>query len=275
MTVINTNLKAQSAQNALAVNQRDLSSNMQQLASGRRINSSADDSAGLAISNKMTSQIRSLNMAVRNANDGISLLQTADAASAELNSMLTRMRELSIQAANDTYSDNQRVSLNAEVVELQAEMNNIIENTLWNSMKILGGTAGANGTVKFQVGAQSADVVTVQMASLNTGAVASARSSDISTQAGANSAIGTIDEAIAQVDQSRSLWGAVVNRLVHAADNSSNVSLNTQAARSRISDSDYAKTTAELARSMILDQAGSAMLSQANQQPYYVLALLS
>jgi len=275
VTVINTNLKALSAQNALAVNQRDLSSNMQQLSSGRRINSSADDAAGLAISNKMTSQIRSLNMAVRNANDGISLLQTADAASAELNSMLTRMRELSIQAANDTYSDNQRVSLNAEVVELQAEMNNIIENTLWNSMKILGGTAGANGTVKFQVGAQSADVVTVQMANLNTGSVASARSADISTQAGANSAIGTIDEAIAQVDQSRSLWGAVVNRLVYAADNSSNVSLNTQAARSRISDSDYAKTTAELARSMILDQAGSAMLSQANQQPYYVLALLS
>lgn len=274
MTVINTNLKALSAQNALAVNQRDLSSNMQQLATGRRINSAADDAAGLAISNKMTSQIRSLDMAVKNANDGISLLQTADGASAELTSMLTRMRELAIQAGNDTYSDDQRVSLNAEVVELQAEMNNIIENTQWNSMKILNGNAGASGTVKLQVGAHAADVVSVQMANLNTGSVASARAVDISTRAGANSAIGTIDEAIAQVDESRSLWGAVVNRLVHAADNGSNVSLNTQAAKSRIADADYAKATADLARSMILDEAGSAMLSQANQQPYYVLALL-
>ena len=274
MTVINTNLKALSAQNALAVNQRDLSSNMQQLATGRRINTAADDAAGLAISNKMTSQIRSLDMAVKNANDGISLLQTADGASAELTSMLTRMRELAIQAGNDTYSDDQRVSLNAEVVELQAEMNNIIENTQWNSMKILNGNAGASGTVKLQVGAHAADVVSVQMANLNTGSVASARAVDISTRAGANSAIGTIDEAIAQVDESRSLWGAVVNRLVHAADNGSNVSLNTQAAKSRIADADYAKATADLARSMILDEAGSAMLSQANQQPYYVLALL-
>ena len=274
MTVINTNIKAVTAQNALAANQRDLSSTMQQLATGRRINSAADDAAGLAISNKMTSQIRSLDMAVKNANDGISLLQTADAASSELTGMLNRMRELAIQSANDIYTDEQRNSLNNEVGELQAEMNNIIQNTQWNGMRILDGGAGSSGTVTLQVGAQGADRVTVDMSSLNSGAVSSAQSIDISTRDGANSALATIDSAIAQIDESRGRWGAVVNRLTYAADNAANVSLNSQAARSRINDTDYAKATAELARTMILDQAGAAMLSQANQQPYYVLALL-
>lgn len=274
MTVINTNIKAVTAQNALAANQRDLSSTMQQLATGRRINSAADDAAGLAISNKMTSQIRSLDMAVKNANDGISLLQTADAASSELTGMLNRMRELAIQSANDIYTDEQRNSLNNEVGELQAEMNNIIQNTQWNGIRILDGGAGSSGTVKLQVGAQGADIVTVDMGSLNSGAVSSVQSIDISTRDGANSALATIDSAIAQIDESRGRWGAVVNRLTYAADNAANVSLNSQAARSRINDTDYAKATAELARTMILDQAGAAMLSQANQQPYYVLALL-
>ena len=274
MTVINTNIKAVTAQNALAANQRDLSSTMQQLATGRRINSAADDAAGLAISNKMTSQIRSLDMAVKNANDGISLLQTADAASSELTGMLNRMRELAIQSANDIYTDEQRNSLNNEVGELQAEMNNIIQNTQWNGIRILDGGAGSSGTVKLQVGAQGGDIVTVDMSSLNSGAVSSVQSIDISTRDGANSALATIDSAIAQIDESRGRWGAVVNRLTYAADNAANVSLNSQAARSRINDTDYAKATAELARTMILDQAGAAMLSQANQQPYYVLALL-
>lgn len=274
MTVINTNIKAITAQNALIANQRDLSSVMQQLGTGQRINSAADDAAGLAIRNKMTSQIRSLDMAVKNANDGISLLQTADAASSELASMLQKMRDLAVQSANDIYTEEQRTSLNDEVVELQAEMNNIIQNTQWNGMRILDGDAGNSGTVSLQVGAQGADILTVDMGSLNSGAVSSAQSIDISTRSGAGSALSIIDNAIARIDESRGLWGAVMNRLTHAADNASNVSLNNQAARSRISDTDYAHATAELARSMILDQAGAAMLSQANQQPYYVLALL-
>jgi flagellin len=274
MTVINTNINAVTAQNALVSNQRDLSSTMQQLATGRRINSAADDAAGLAIRNKLTSQIRSLDMAVKNANDGISLLQTADAASAELTGMLQRMRELAVQSANDIYTDDQRSALNDEVVELQAEMNNIIQNTQWNGMHILDGGAGSSGSVRLQVGAQGADVLTVDMGSLNSGSVSSVQTIDISTRAGANGALATIDDAIALIDESRGRWGAVVNRLTHAADNASNVSINTQSARSRIDDADYAKATAELARTLILDQAGSAMLSQANQQPYYVLALL-
>lgn len=274
MTVINTNIKAITAQNALSANQRDLSSVMQQLGTGQRINTAADDAAGLAIRNKMTSQIRSLDMAVKNANDGISLLQTADAASSELTAMLQKMRDLAVQSANDIYTDEQRTSLNDEVVELQAEMNNIIQNTQWNGMRILDGDAGNSGTVNLQVGAQGADTLTVDMSSLNSGAVSSAQSIDISTRSGAGSALSVIDNAIARIDESRGLWGAVMNRLTHAADNAGNVSLNNQAARSRISDTDYAKATAELARTMILDQAGAAMLSQANQQPYYVLALL-
>lgn len=274
MTVINTNIRALTAQHALAANQRDLSGVMQQLATGQRINSAADDAAGLAIGNKMTAQIRSLDMAVKNANDGISLLQTADAATAELTGMLQRMRDLAIQSANDTYTTEQRQSLHAEVVELQAEMDNIISNTQWNGMRILNGEAGQSGNVTLQVGAQGADVLTVSMASLNSGAIASAQTVDISTQSGANSALSTIDQAIAQLDESRGRWGAAVNRLVHAADNASQVSTQVQSARSRIDDTEYAKATAELARTLILDQAGSAMLSQANQQPYYVLALL-
>lgn len=274
MTVINTNINALAAKNAMTLNQRDLSSAMQQLATGHRINSAADDAAGLAIGNKLTSQIRSLDMAVKNANDGISLLQTADAATSQITSMLDRMRELAIQSANDVYTESERTSLNDEVVELQAELTNVIENTQWNGMRILDGAAGQSGSVTLQVGAQAADVITVSMTSLNSGAVSSVQSIDISTQDGANSALATIDNAIAQIDESRGRWGAVVNRLTHAADNASNVSLNTQAARSGIVDSNYAKATAELARTLILDQAGAAMLSQANQQPYYVLALL-
>lgn len=275
MTVINTNIKAISAQNALVATNRDLSTAMEQLSSGRRINSASDDAAGLAIRNKMTSQIRSLDMAVKNANDGISLLQTADAAASEITSMLNRMRELAIQSANDIYTSEQRTSLNNEVFELQTEITNIIENTQWNGMRILDGDIGNSGSVNLQIGAQSNDVISVNMQSLNTGSISSVQSIDISTQSGANAAISVIDNAIAQIDESRGLWGAVVNRLTHAADNANNVSLNTRSAKSRIDDTDYAKTTAELARTMILDRAGTAMLSQANQQPYYVLALLS
>jgi len=275
MTVINTNIKAISAQNALVATNRDLSAAMEQLSTGRRINSASDDAAGLAIRNKMTSQIRSLDMAVKNANDGISLLQTADASTSEITSMLNRMRELAIQSANDIYTSEQRSSLNDEVVELQAEIINIIENTQWNGMRILDGDIGNSGVVSLQIGAQSEDVISVNMQSLNTGSISSVQSIDISTQSSANAAISVIDNAIAQIDESRGLWGAVVNRLTHAADNANNVSLNTRSAKSRIDDTDYAKTTAELARTMILDRAGTAMLSQANQQPYYVLALLS
>jgi flagellin len=275
MTTINTNTNALAVKNAAVINQRDMAKAMEQLSTGRRINSASDDAAGLSIRNKMSSQILSLDQAVRNANDGISMLQTADGATSEVTSMLIRMRELSIQSANDIYTDEQRDGLNAEVTELKAELLNVLENTEWNGTKFLKGEAGNAGSVIFQVGASATDQITLTMSDLSADADVSAiQSIDITTQSGANTAIGDLDLAIAFIDSERSKWGAVTNRLTHSADNAINVSMNSKAARSRIDDADYAQATAELARSMILDQAGAAMLSQANQQPMYVLALL-
>jgi len=274
MSVVNTNMSAVKVQQALVVNSRDLASATQQIATGRRINGAADDAAGLAVSNKLSTQAKSLDMAVRNANDGISLLQTADAATSELTNILVRMRELAIQAANDTYSNTDRDALQVENASLQAQVGNILENAKWNGMKILKGEAGTSGAVRFHVGASGTDYVEVSMATLNTGDLLAAQSSTITSLSSATSSIETIDDAISELNVARTRWGAVANRLVHSMDNASNVSLQSKSTVSTVTDADYAKATAELARSMILDQAGSAMLSQANQQPYYVLALL-
>lgn len=277
MTTINTNTQASGARQALVENQRTLSSAMEKLSTGYRINSASDDAAGIAIGNKLTTQIRSLDVAVRNANDGISMLSTADGATNTMTSMLIRMRELSIQSANDTYSQSDRDALQSEFLQLQEQTEDVINNTSWNGMKLLKGEAGSGGTVNFQVGAGNTDSIALPLATLNSSDVSTALASSvkIDSQSDAVLAIDQIDKALAQIDVERGTWGGVMNRLTYAADNAVNVSTNSSASRSRIMDTDYAKTTAELARSMILDQAGSAMLSQANQQPYYVLALLS
>ncbi len=275
MTVINTNTKALVAQGAMTVNARDLHRTMAQLSSGNRINSAADDAAGLAIGNKLTTQIRSLDMSVRNANDAISMLQTADGATNEISSMLFRMRELAVQSANDTYGISERTVLNNEFGQLQEQITAVLSNSQWNDMNLLDGTAGSSGTVKYQVGASANDTIETTFSNLGSGDMATALSATIDSHTTSQSSLTSIDAAIKQVDGARSKWGAVINRLTHAADNSSNVSLNSSASRSQIMDTDYAQATAEMARSMILDQAGKAMLSQANQQPYYVLALLS
>ena len=274
---VNTNVKSLAAQQALVVNQRAMDQSMARLATGQRINSAADDAAGLAIGNKLTTQIRGLDMAVRNANDGISMLQTADGATSEMTSMLVRMRELAIQSANDTNSQSDRDALQSEFLQLQEQTTNTISNTSWNGMKLLKGEAGSAGTVNFHVGASSADSIALPLADMNSDDVAAALAATvlISDRTNATAAIDLIDKAMVQIDGDRSRWGAMINRLTHAADNASNVSMHSSASRSRIMDTDYAQTTAELARSMILNQAGTAMLSQANQQPYYVLALLS
>jgi len=277
MTVVNSNISAVAAQRAMAINQRDLTSAMTQLSTGKRINGSADDAAGLAISNKLGTRISSLNMAVRNANEGISLLQTADGAAGTLSDMLFRMRELAVQSGNDTNSSSDRSALQTEMTSLQSQITNILDNTEWNGMKALKGEAGTSGSVSFHIGASSTDAFTLEMTTLDTGSLANAQtlaSFNISTRSAATSALDTIDDALTEIDQARTLWGATANRLVHAADNATNVSMNSSVSRSRIMDADYAQTTADLARAMILDQAGAAMLTQANQQPMYVLALL-
>lgn len=164
MSVVNTNLQATKAQNALIHTSRTLSQSMAQLSTGKRINSAADDAAGVAISNQLTTQARSLNMAVRNTNDGISMMQTADTAAGGIQEMLYRMKELAVQAANDTNSTDERTALNSEFQELEAQILNSVNNTTWNGMKLLDGTVGNAGTVSYHVGAKSNDSVNVVFA---------------------------------------------------------------------------------------------------------------
>jgi flagellin len=257
------------------VNNRSLENTMQQLSTGKRINSAADDAAGLAISNKMTSQIRGLNQAVRNANDAISVAQTAEGAVQEITNMLQRMRELSVQAVNDSNSSADRTALQAEVTELIADIDRVASDTQFNNMAILTGSAGSagDGVMTFQVGANSGQTISVTMESMTTSAL-SVDAADISTASGATSALSTLDDAIATVDAFRADLGAKINRFNYAIDNMSSVSMATSASRSRVLDTDYAAATTELARTQIIQQAATAMLAQANQQPQSVLSLL-
>lgn len=274
MTTINTNTSSLSLQNALSLNNRALSSVTAQLSTGKRINSPADDAAGSAISNKLTTQARSLNMAVRNTNDGISMMQTADGAAGSIQEMLYRMKELAVQAVNDTNSSNERIALNIEFQALETQIRNTVANTTWNGMVLLDGTVGNAGTVGYHVGAASNDSFNVTYADFDLAAQPLTTARAIDTGSNATTALTTIDGAINQINRARTTWGAAMNRLMYAGDNAANVSMNLTASNSRIVDTDYAQATADLARSLILNQAGSALLSQANQQPYYVLALL-
>jgi len=280
MSVINTNVKSLVAQNAATVNNRAMSKAMEQLSTGKRINSAADDAAGLAISNKMTAQIRGLNQAVRNANDGIALLQTAEGATQEVTNMLQRMRELAVQSANDTNSSTDRAALQNEVVALREEISRIADNTEWNGQKLFtvanssAGGIGTGGLVKFQVGVDgtTTDVIDVQLDDI--GALTGLSTMTIGTLVGATGALATLDTAIAAIDDDRARFGATINQLTYAADNLANISTNAQESRSRILDTDYAQATTELARTQIIQQAATAMLAQANQAPQSVLSLL-
>ena len=274
MSVINTNVKSMVAQNAMTVNNRTLGKAMEQLSTGKRINSAADDAAGLAISSRMTSQIKALDQSVRNANDGISMLQTAEGATKEITNMLQRMRELSVQAANDSYSTTDRTAISGEMTQLTNEVTRIASNTQWNGMSILSGGASFS-TMTFQVGTEgdSTSAITVGFSAMSAGALTISALS-VSTSAQAQASIELLDTAITAVDTFRSGLGARINRLTSAADNLANVALNTAASRSQIEDTDYAKATTELAKSQIIQQAATAMLAQANQAPQAVLTLL-
>jgi flagellin len=299
MTVINTNTAATITANALTKNERAMNQTMERLSTGQRINSAADDAAGLAISSRMTSQINGLNMAVRNANDAISMIQTADGAMIEVSSMLQRMRELTVQAATGTLSSTDLTALNTEFQQLDDQIDLIATSTEWNGTKILDGSLGS---VSFQVGANASQSISITLADLNTdnGATEASQAavavqdlfSGLDNDVAASGTAGTdldglvitgsdhantlayLDRAIARVDVQRATMGATINRLEYAADNLANVSQNTSASRSRILDADYAAETTELARTQIIQQAGTAMLSQANQQAQSVLALL-
>ena len=281
MSVINTNVNSLNAQNALSVNRRIMTSTMDQLSTGRRVTSSKDDAAGVAVINTMTSQIRGLNQAVRNANDGISMLQTADGAMIEQTNMLQRMRELAVQSASDTVTTSQKGYLDVEYQKLLSEIDRIGGMTQWNDTKILDGTtaaaSGVAGTYVFHVGAQENQTITVTFkgaVSTGTGMFADVAGTAINSDVLSNTAITKIDLSFTELNKARAEIGATINRLTYAADNLSNVSTNTAGSRSRIQDTDYAVAAAELARTQIIQQAGTAMLAQANQAPQSVLALL-
>ncbi len=415
MTVINTNVAASITANALTKNERAMYQAMERLSTGQRINNAGDDAAGLAISSRMTSQINGLNMAVRNANDAISMVQTEDGALIEVSNMLQRMRELAVQSASGTMSSTDRSALDTEFTALASQIQAVGSNTQWNGTDIIDGTPGTSGAVSFHVGANASQTVshtfadievanasanahtavattnangdetvstmvfggattdkgfetgdtitftidsvafsgkvtaasgiitgitmhgssitvsgttagtdadatsmstssagaitlkktagnTFTLTSANTGTgsalftaayvtatsdgtsvttgsvarglTAGALFADISTVAGANSAIKTLDVVIADINSARATSGSTINRLEYAADNLANVSQNTSASRSRVLDADYASETTELARTQIIQQAATAMLSQANQQAQSVLALL-
>ena len=378
MSVINTNVSATLTSNALAKNDRAMSQSMERLSTGQRINSASDDAAGLAIASKMTSQIRGLDQAVRNGNDAISMLQTADGALVEVSNMLQRMRELSVQSATGTNTSTDRDAMQVEFSALAAQIEDIGTDTTWNGQELLGATSIA---ASFQVGANASQTIDHTFAQIKTSAVETAtiagsgtgsatatfaattyalgdsinfsvdgatfsakvttvtggkvggitmdgssaeittsnvaiatgssgaainlqigadnvltfsssanvaitgatstrgilagpQSMSIATQAGSSNALKTLDYALVQLNSSRATVGATVNRIEYTVDNLANVSQNAAASRSRIQDADYATESTELARTQIIQQAGTAMLAQANQQAESVLALL-
>jgi flagellin len=228
----------------------------------------------------MTSQIRGLNQAVRNANDGVNMMQTAEGAMVEQSNMLQRMRELAVQSSNGTYSSDQRGYLNTEFSALITQIENIATQTTWNGQSLLTGTntnsiTGTSGAFEFQIGQASGQTLTVNIGDMSTGSSGLAVSSlAIATASGASAAITDIDDALDKINLQRAAIGAGINQLAYAADNMTNISANVTQSRSTIMDTDYAMATTQLAKTQILQQASTAMLAQANQQAQGVMALL-
>ncbi len=281
MTVINTNISANIARDAIGRNDRAMSTAMERLSTGLRINSAKDDAAGMAIANRMAGQISGLDMAKRNANDAISMIQTVEGASKEITTMLIRMRELAVQSASGTYSQTDRDALELEFDALQAEITRIQENTEWNGMALMEG----GQSIGVQLGASASQTMTVTFKDWSQDAAAGAFGADISALSidgataaaavtAATASITALDSAITSATAEQAAYGAFLSRLTHASDNLGNVSTNLDQSRSRIQDTDYASETTELARTQIIAQASTAMLAQANQVKQTVLALL-
>jgi len=271
MSVINTNVNALFSQNSLKVNARSQGDAMQQLSTGSRINRAKDDAAGLAIGQNMTAQVRGLNMAVRNANDGINMMQTAEGAMVEQTNMLQRMRELSVQASNGTYSSTQRSYLKTEFEALSSQVNDIATSTKWNGAALM---STASASFKFQVGSNSGQTISVVVGKMTMSGLSPSTTFNIGTASGASTAIGKLDSALDNINKQRAVIGAGINRLTYASDNLTNTASNVTTSRSTIMDTDYAETSTKLSKTQIIQQAATAMLAQANQQPQSVLSLL-
>jgi len=274
--VINTNIASVTAQRHLTESRADMEQSMERLSSGKRINSAMDDAAGLTIAHSLDAKVSSLNMAARNANDAISLINLAEGALNEVTTMLIRMRELATQSINGTYASADRTNLNSEYQALASEITRISDNTFFNGISVI----GASANVTFQVGHSSTDtiaLVTKNMAASAIGstvALVSTNIAAVSATNGSTGALGVIDAAIADVDNYRASLGATANRLEHSANNLYTRVENQMAAKSRIEDADYAVESANLARAQVLQQAGTAMLAQANASTQNVLSLL-
>jgi len=285
--VINTNNSSATASRILSENRRDLEQSMERLASGKRINSASDDAAGMAVAAKMGADIRSLTQAIRNTNDAISLVNTYDGAAAEIENILIRMRELAVQSKTGTYEDADRTNANYEYEALKAEVQRINSVTAFNR-GVIASTGGANSHSMF-VGsdvAKTGNSITFSAHTLDlnasgatgsdvpTSITSSSALKSIATADTASTAVAAIDTAIGKLNANRAQAGALINRLEHTVANLMNVNQRLQEAVSGIVDADYAAESANLARGMVLQQAGTAMLAQANQAPQYVLLLL-
>lgn len=277
--IINHNLNAMNAHRQMSINTASAGKSMEKLSSGLRINRSGDDAAGLSISEKMRAQIRGLDQASRNSQDGISMIQTAEGALNEVHSIVQRMRELAVQAANDTNVKVDRDSLGQEIEQLGLELERIKENTQFNELNLLDGSAGNNGKLNIQVGANKDQKMELEFDTkgIDLGEVLTAlkgQKDSVADHAKASAFIDVVNDNLKKVSEGRSLLGAYQNRLEHTIANLGNSSENLQAAESRVRDVDMAKEMMNFSKDNILQQAAQAMLAQANQAPQGVLQLL-
>ena len=273
MAVINTNISALRASNASVAADKMLGSAMERLSTGKRINSAKDDAAGLAIATSMTSQVRGMGQGIRNANDGISLAQTAEGALGEVANMLQRIRELAVQGASGTFQTSDRAAMQSEVTNLTQQIGDVLANTTFNGITLFSTTAGTDVTIDIQTGAESGQTVTLTSTAID-GTNISATALDVTTAALASTTMDNVDLALADLNAARASLGGGQNRLESAVNNLTSNIANLSDARSRIEDTDYSVETTKLAKAQILSQASTAMIAQANQAQQNVLSLL-
>ncbi|EHS4531926.1 flagellin FliC [Cronobacter sakazakii] len=277
MSVINTNLLSLTTQTNLNKSQSALGTAIERLSSGLRINSAKDDAAGQAIANRMTSQVKGMTQAARNANDGISLVQTAEGNLNEINTNLQRIRELAVQAANDTNGSTDLTSINTEITQRLSEIDRIAGGANFNGKSLLNGSVSTALKIQVGAGTSSNDTISIDSNALinaTSGTLSSTLSTAISDNASAQTVISAADAAIAKIDTARSNMGAIQNRFESTINNLNNSINNLSAAQSRIQDADYATEVSNMSRAQILQQAGTSVLSQANQVPQSMLSLL-
>jgi flagellin len=273
MAVINTNISALRASNASIAANKMLGTAMERLSTGKRINSAKDDAAGLAIATSMTAQIKGMGQGIRNANDGISLAQTAEGALSEVSNMLQRIRELAVQGASGTFQISDRNAMQSEVSNLTQQISDVLGNTTFNGITLFSTTAGTDVNIDIQTGAESGQVVTLTSTAIS-GTNISAAALDVTTTTKASTTMDNVDLALADVNAARASLGGGQNRLESAVNNMTSNIANLSDARSRIEDADYSVETTNMAKAQILSQASTAMIAQANQAQQNVLTLL-